>query len=295
MPAKNTKSSKAKSNVARSKGKAGLLSKKVKFNWKIAAVIGIVVAAALGYLFVRLSEAGNSRVFGPAQWSYSGDNLAGEVVNKNDGTQAIASIARDGSEKISLKTFTKGVYNGKTSYCFQYATSGPATISSWAYVNNSTKFGFYERVAGATNGKVTKCFDLEARDAYSAKTIYFVIDAAAGQKAYFYSMREQLESTTSTTTGAKTPPQSYPAPAPNNACSGVYGQGNQGDCVVLIQTKLKQLGYDPGPIDGIYGTKTTSAVKLFQSRAGLTQDGVVGPQTWSALFSTSCGQPAAKC
>jgi peptidoglycan hydrolase-like protein with peptidoglycan-binding domain len=43
------------------------------------------------------------------------------------------------------------------------------------------------------------------------------------------------------------------------------------------------LGYDPGKIDGDYGTSTTNAVIAFQKASGLTADGVVGPQTRAAL------------
>lgn len=53
---------KAQAHVAKSKSKSSLLNKRVKFNWKIAAVIGIVLIAALGYLFVRMSRA---QSFGP--------------------------------------------------------------------------------------------------------------------------------------------------------------------------------------------------------------------------------------
>ncbi len=35
------------------------LNKKQRFNWKIAAMIGVVMVAALGYLYVRLSRAAN--------------------------------------------------------------------------------------------------------------------------------------------------------------------------------------------------------------------------------------------
>lgn len=46
-----------KGNVAKTSGRAGFLLKKTRFNWKIAAVIGVVLVAALGYLFVRLGSA----------------------------------------------------------------------------------------------------------------------------------------------------------------------------------------------------------------------------------------------
>jgi peptidoglycan hydrolase-like protein with peptidoglycan-binding domain len=40
-------------------------------------------------------------------------------------------------------------------------------------------------------------------------------------------------------------------------------------------------------IDGTFGPKTKNAVKAFQKDHGLTQDGVVGPNTWSKLSTSS--------
>jgi hypothetical protein len=54
--------------------------------------------------------------------------------------------------------------------------------------------------------------------------------------------------------------------------------------VELLQNRLKELGFNPGTVDGIFGTKTLTAVKLFQISKGLVVDGIVGPQTWSYLF-----------
>lgn len=53
--------------------------------------------------------------------------------------------------------------------------------------------------------------------------------------------------------------------------------------IKLIQTKLKNWGYYTGSVDGIYGSKTKSAVKLFQKRNGLVVDGIVGNKTLSAM------------
>ena len=44
-----------------------------------------------------------------------------------------------------------------------------------------------------------------------------------------------------------------------------------------IQTWLSCNGFNPGPIDGAAGARTTAAVKRFQSANGLSADGVVGP------------------
>ena len=55
--------------------------------------------------------------------------------------------------------------------------------------------------------------------------------------------------------------------------------GSRGDEVRKIQNKLKSLGYFTGAVDGIYGTKTQSAVRRFQKSVGITADGVAGPKT----------------
>lgn len=46
-----------------------------------------------------------------------------------------------------------------------------------------------------------------------------------------------------------------------------------------VQTRLKKWGYYTGSVDGINGPKTIAAVKAFQKKYGLTQDGIVGPLT----------------
>ena len=62
-----------------------------------------------------------------------------------------------------------------------------------------------------------------------------------------------------------------------------YRQGDSGSAVTTIQTNLKRWGYFDGPVDGIYGSKTTKAVRSFQRKNGLTADGVAGSATLKAL------------
>lgn len=63
--------------------------------------------------------------------------------------------------------------------------------------------------------------------------------------------------------------------------------GSTGNEVKQIQTKLKQWGYYNGKVDGIFGSKTLSAVKKFQSKNGLEADGIVGAKTLAALGISS--------
>lgn len=53
-----------------------------------------------------------------------------------------------------------------------------------------------------------------------------------------------------------------------------------------VQTRLKKWGYYNGAVDGINGPKTKAAVKAFQKKYGLTQDGVVGPLTAAKMGIT---------
>jgi hypothetical protein len=57
----------------------------------------------------------------------------------------------------------------------------------------------------------------------------------------------------------------------------------RGDDVRQLQFALKDAGFDPGQIDGIYGKKTERAVKRFQKANGLKVDGIAGKKTFAAL------------
>jgi Predicted carboxypeptidase len=65
--------------------------------------------------------------------------------------------------------------------------------------------------------------------------------------------------------------------------------GTIGSDVMEVQALLKKMGYDPGPADGVFGTRTQSAVAAFQRRFGLVPDGVVGTNTWRWLESFLLG------
>ena len=68
-----------------------------------------------------------------------------------------------------------------------------------------------------------------------------------------------------------------------SAKASVYQSGSTGDTVVTIQKKLIRWGYLDGEADGIYGSRTTAAIRRFQSANGLKVDGVAGPDTLAAL------------
>ncbi len=59
--------------------------------------------------------------------------------------------------------------------------------------------------------------------------------------------------------------------------------GSTGQEVRNIQTRLKSWGYYTYTVDGIYGSRTVTAVKSFQRKNGLTPDGIAGPATLSKI------------
>lgn len=59
--------------------------------------------------------------------------------------------------------------------------------------------------------------------------------------------------------------------------------GMSGTDVMEIQAMLQKIGYAPGPIDGIFGSRMQQAVIQFQRNFGLTPDGVIGPDTYNIM------------
>ena len=68
-----------------------------------------------------------------------------------------------------------------------------------------------------------------------------------------------------------------PGPKTLAACP-LLREGSRGNVVKLIQQRVGTSD------DGIWGPKTTTAVKAYQTTHGLDADGIIGPKTWRALL-----------
>ena len=81
--------------------------------------------------------------------------------------------------------------------------------------------------------------------------------------------------------------------------NGLLREGDRGEHVQALQYMLAMLAeFDnallPIQVDGIFGPRTTQAVRQYQSAAGLVPDGLVGKDTWRSLlnhFSLASGAP----
>lgn len=64
----------------------------------------------------------------------------------------------------------------------------------------------------------------------------------------------------------------------------VLKEGAKGMKAIDIKRVQRAAGMPEKDVDGKYGPKTTKAVKAYQKRQGLSQDGRVGPNTWNRMF-----------
>ncbi len=110
-------------------------------------------------------------------------------------------------------------------------------------------------------------------------------------------VQARLDGTETPTTAPATKPKEdniqKPATAEkaeNKAESVVYDMktlriNSKGTQVMVLQWLLNHTtDYTAGVVDGIFGTKTVTAVRQFQEANGLTVDGIVGKKTWTKLL-----------
>ena len=77
-------------------------------------------------------------------------------------------------------------------------------------------------------------------------------------------------------------PQSPSTPKPVTEKDSILKLGSKGPFVTDLQTNLLALGYSV-TVDGDFGNGTGTAVKAFQTSAGLKSDGWAGPRTIEAI------------
>ena len=87
----------------------------------------------------------------------------------------------------------------------------------------------------------------------------------------------------------------HTGPLPAFSSGPPLANGDSGQEVAQLQQLLTAAGFDPGPVDGQFGSMTEAAVRRFQQAKGLSVDGQVGRETWGALWGgeTAPAAPAA--
>ncbi|MCB9641072.1 MAG: peptidoglycan-binding protein [Myxococcales bacterium] len=108
-----------------------------------------------------------------------------------------------------------------------------------------------------------------------------VVDGWVGPKTW--SALEKAKPKNAAPSTPSTPATNTPPKDKFKAPNVTLKEGAKGPHVKTLQDRLQDLGFKPGPVDGVFGPKTESAVRAFQRDAGEVVDGLVGPKTWAAL------------
>ena len=80
-------------------------------------------------------------------------------------------------------------------------------------------------------------------------------------------------------------PTVQPGPSPTPVVYQTLSKGDKGENVLKLQTRLYDLGFFTDKRDSDFGTKTQTAVKLFQQAAGLSVSGIADNETLTLLYS----------
>jgi len=90
------------------------------------------------------------------------------------------------------------------------------------------------------------------------------------------------------------PTTDEPIYLPEETQTGIVKKGMQCDEVILLQMRLRDLGYYNYKITNYFGSYTEDAVKGFQKENELSVDGVMGPKTFDILFSNDAKRAPVK-
>ena len=135
-----------------------------------------------------------------------------------------------------------------------------------------SKFPF-DYIAGGSTGTATVPTPAPSKPATSAKPSGYDADIAA------------LQTACNAQGFSKQNVDGIPGPITLAGCPTVR-QGARGEITRFIQKRLIKLGFSCGSAgaDGIFGSGTLDAVRKFQASRGLSDDGIVGKNTWRALL-----------
>ena len=169
-------------------------------------------------------------------------------------------------------------------------TVSPATGATMRMYNSGTLVAELQqqlKALGYYKGEITGRYDTPTKNAVSAfqQKNGLKKDGLAGAQT-----RAMLDAGTGLSADATPTPS--PTPQPTVTPEPVWEipkstvkNGSEGKDAESVQTRLQELGYYRGKVDGKFGRASVNALKNFQSNNGLKADGVAGSGTYRILFS----------
>ena len=197
-----------------------------------------------------------------------------------DGNQAVSYDTYKGNEIISVMRYVGpdnagpgGPINTTPTPTLKKGASG-ASVSEMQQLLKNAGFdpGAIDGKFGPNTEKALKAFQ---------KAMGLVVDGICGPKSW--AALKAGSTPSSSPVGSAAPASASPAAVAPSSTKPVLKKGSSGASVSEMQQLLKNLGFDPGAVDGQFGPGTEKALKAFQSAKGLAVDGICGPNTWAAL------------
>lgn len=136
-------------------------------------------------------------------------------------------------------------------------------------------------VATAVALAATACGPQKAESAGSASSASSTPTAGATPEASPSTDNKPAEASPSASASAS------PSASPSPSVKPIMANGDDSEQVRELQARLKQVKLMSVAPTGFYGSKTTAAVKTFQSKNGLTATGSVDAATWKKIQSSS--------
>ena len=142
------------------------------------------------------------------------------------------------------------------------------------------------------------CYTLDMRQHKMKQTILFarasatillavLLFVSAGQSAALADPESTSPSPTPTSSRASTQGDASASPTASAAEDIIIRVGNEGDHVILLQLRLRDLGYYNYKITGFFGNFTKESVADFQKTNGIDSDGIAGAKTLEVLYSNA--------
>ena len=188
-------------------------------------------------------------------------------------------LERAAAPTSTFRLETQDTHAGHTSSLTNSAWQRPQTGPSWL-MGAALGAGFVLLGAGA------------------ATVVTLVLKQAASAPPHAHEIATAVAPRVSETAAATTT-ETVVAPAtasPPSAAGAVFGEADAEPtllgkpAIASMQAGLKQLGYDPGPIDGVFGPRTSAAVRAFQRAEELLIDGTLSAPTRSRLAARVVGR-----
>lgn len=230
-------------------------------------------------------------------WTFGDDNATNPPASSTDASGVTATSTPSGG------TITVGLTTATPRPSSASATATPKPTTSSAAASSTLKEGssgsevktLQQRLKdlGYYKGSVDGKYGAGTAEAVKAfqRANKLTADGKAGkntQTALYSKNAVKASATNSSSSSSSSSSGSSTSSSYTNGRTDVYLQiGSSGKQVKILQNRLIVLGYLTGTADGEFGETTEAAVKAFQKRNSIYDDGVAGPTTLTKLYSSS--------